>query len=215
MKIFVPIKQNSQRVPQKNFRIFKGEPLYKHSLLKYGDLEVHVDTDSDEIYESINSDSRLSNVNVFMRDEALMGDSISVCDLILNFITRYNVQDPIAQVHVTSPFLNADIIKDAYKYMAEHDSVVSCNTYNSRFWRKEKYGFCPINHNPLRLEQTQDLPVVYEENSAFYIFKPSVVLSTSSRIGQNPHFYSISKPYNMDIDTESDWEAVLKELDKE
>jgi len=215
MKIFVPIKQNSQRVPQKNFRTFKGEPLYKHSLLKYGDLEVHVDTDSDEIYKSINSDSRLSNVNVFMRDEALVGDSISVCDLILNFITRYNVHDPIAQVHVTSPFLNADIIKDAYKYMTEHDSVVSCNTYNSRFWRKEKYGFCPINHNPLRLEQTQDLPVVYEENSAFYIFKPSVVLSTSSRIGQNPYFYSISKPYNMDIDTESDWEAVLKEVDRE
>lgn len=215
MKIFVPIKQNSQRVPQKNFRTFKGEPLYKHSLLKYGDLEVHVDTDSDEIYKSINSDSRLSNVNVFMRDEALVGDSISVCDLILNFITRYNVQDPIAQVHVTSPFLNADIIKDAYKYMTKHDSVVSCNTYNSRFWRKEKYGFCPINHNPLRLQQTQDLPVVYEENSAFYIFKPSVVLSTSSRIGQNPYFYSISKPYNMDIDTESDWEAVLKEADRE
>ena len=213
MKIFVPIKHNSQRVPQKNFRIFKGEPLYKYSLLKYRGLEVYVDTDSDEIYESINSDARFSNVNVFMRNEKLVGDSVSVCDLILNFIKKYNVTVPIAQVHVTSPFLNADIIKDAYKYMSKHDSVISCNTHNSRFWRKEKYGFCPVNHNPLKLEQTQDLPIIYEENSAFYIFKPSVVLSTSSRIGQNPYFYPISKPYNMDIDTESDWEDVLKEAD--
>ncbi len=104
MKIFVPIKHNSQRVPQKNFRIFKGEPLYKYSLLKYKGLEVYVDTDSDEIYESINSDARFSNVSVFMRDEKLVGDSISVCDLILNFIKKYNVTVPIAQVHVTSPF---------------------------------------------------------------------------------------------------------------
>tara|TARA_R100000152_G_C6770743_1_gene197032 strand:+ start:266 stop:913 length:648 start_codon:yes stop_codon:yes gene_type:complete len=214
MKIFIPIKHSSQRVPKKNFRNFNGEPLYKHSLLKYSEFEVYVDTDSEQIIYEINNDSRFKNVTVYKRDNKLIGHEVSVCDLIKNFISKYDISRPLVQLHVTSPFLNPQIIKDAYSFMSDHDSVVSCNLHNSRFWRKEKYGFCPLNHNPLKLEQTQDLPTIYEENSAFYMFKPSVVLSTGNRIGQNPYFYSISRPHNMDIDTEQDWKDVLGEINE-
>jgi len=214
MKIFIPIKEFSQRVYRKNFRIFEGEPLYKHSLLKYKNFQVYVDTDSQEIFEQIKKDSRLSNVEVYKRNKNLVGDKISVCDLIKDFIIKNKIEEPIAQLHVTSPFLEEKIIKEAFKYMKEYDSVVSCNSYQSRFWRKEKYGLCPINHNPLKLEQTQDLPTIYEENSAFYIFYPSVILSTGSRIGHNPYFFSISNPHNIDIDTENDWINAKKESEK-
>ena len=214
MKIFVPIKNSSQRVPRKNFRIFNGEPLYKHSLLKYFDFEVYVDTDSEEILYELKRDARFSNIMAYKRNSRLLGHKVSVCDLIKNFITKHDIMDPVVQLHVTSPFLDGNLIKKAYKYMENHDSVVSCNSYQSRFWRKEEYGFCPINHNPLKLEQTQDLPTVYEENSAFYIFEPSVVLSTGNRIGKNPHFYPIFRPHNIDIDTEEDWELALKEVKK-
>ena len=214
MKIFVPIKNSSQRVPGKNFRIFNGEPLYKHSLLAYSEFEVYVDTDSTEIIYELEKDSRFSNVTVYRRKTSLIGDTVSVCDLIKNFIIQYKIDEPLAQLHVTSPFLNGDLVKKAFKYMDNHDSVVSCNSYQSRFWRKEEYGFCPVNHNPLKLEQTQDLPTMFEENSAFYIFDPSVVLSTGSRIGQNPYFYSIAEPYNVDIDTEDDWNLALERASK-
>lgn len=214
MKIFVPIKNSSQRVPGKNFRIFNGEPLYKHSLLAYSEFEVYVDTDSTEIIYELEKDSRFSNVTVYRRKTSLIGDTVSVCDLIKNFIIQYKIDEPLAQLHVTSPFLNGDLVKKAFKYMDNHDSVVSCNSYQSRFWRKEEYGFCPVNHNPLKLEQTQDLPTMFEENSAFYIFDPSVVLSTGSRIGQNPYFYSIAEPYNVDIDTEDDWNLALEKASK-
>jgi CMP-N-acetylneuraminic acid synthetase len=60
------------------------------------------------------------------------------------------------------------------------------------------------------MEQTQDLPTLYEENSAFYIFRPDVIINMNSRIGTNPYFYSISSPENVDIDTESDWALALK-----
>ncbi len=49
MNVFIPIKHNSQRVPQKNFRLINEEPLYKHVLLKFSDFKVYVDTDSGEI----------------------------------------------------------------------------------------------------------------------------------------------------------------------
>ena len=215
MKIFIPIKQNSQRVPRKNFRIFRGTPLYKYVLRKYNKHSVFVDTDSDQIINECKTDPTLEHVTAYKRDVDLCGDTVSVCDLLLNFIDKFNIKDPIVQTHVTSPFMNIEILKDAYDHLNKHDSVISCNVYNSRFWREEKYGYCPINHNPLKLEQTQDLPKLYEENSAFYIFKPEVLVKIGNRIGKNPFFYSIDRPYNLDIDTESDWEMVTKEAHDE
>ena len=212
MKIFIPIKQNSQRVPRKNYRTFKGEPLYKHVLRKYSGHNVYVDTDCRAIIQACKEDPTLKHVTAFPRDKSLIGDKISVCDLILNFINSYNIKEPIVQTHVTSPFMNVEILEKAYKYLEIYDSVVSCNIHNSRFWRKESYGYCPVNHNPLKLEQTQDLPVFYEENSAFYMFYPTVLKDTGNRIGSNPYFYSIEYPHNLDIDTEKDWQMVLKEV---
>lgn len=210
MKIFVPIKHHSQRVPRKNFRRFGKEPLFKHTLLKYQDHEVYVDTDSQEIIDLITTDRRLKNITVFNRNENLRGDTISVCALIKDFIQRYDINDPIVQLHVTNPLLNKSTVIEAAKSLENHDSVISCNLHQSRFWRQETYGYCPVNHNPVKMEQTQDLPALFEENSAFYIFKPHVILDMNSRIGTSPYFYPISSPENLDIDTEDDWDLALK-----
>ena len=70
------------------------------------------------------------------------------------------------------------------------------------------YGPCPINHNPIKLEQTQDLPTLYEENSAFYIFKSIDFIKSHNRIGVKPFFYAVEPPENLDIDIESDWKLV-------
>ena len=112
------------------------------------------------------------------------------------FINTYEVKSHIIQIHVTSPFLLRETIVEAEKFMEEYDSVVACNIYQSRFWRQESYGYCPVNHNPVRMEQTQDLPTLYEENSAFYIFDPNIILDINSRVGVNPYFYGLTAPEN-------------------
>lgn len=210
MILFIPIKKNSQRVPRKNFRTFAGTQLYKHTLYKFTKHCVYVDTDSEEIIEQIRIDPKLSNVTVFHREKKLIGDTVSVCDLISNFVKKYNINKPIVQIHVTSPFLELKNLEDAYSKMDKYDSVVSCNVLQTRLWRKEDYGYCPVNHNPIKLEQTQDLPILYEENSAFYIFKPEVIMQSGNRIGKNPFFYPLTYPENVDIDTEEDYKKCLQ-----
>ena len=180
-------------------------PLYQYVINKFKDHQVFIDTDSDEILEFY--DGRI-DVVAFKRESNLIGNEVSVCDLIKSFINRFNIKDNICQLHVTSPLLEVDTIKKAEKYLNEYDSVVSCNKIQSRFWRKENYGYTPINHNPLKLEQTQDLPIYYEENSAFYMFNSEKFLLSNSRIGNNPYFYTIQFPENVDIDTEDDWNLV-------
>ena len=212
MIFFLPIKHHSQRVPRKNFRDFDGEPLYKYTLLKYSNHTVYVDTDSEELTRGIREDKRLKHVTVIPRPEHLRGDLVSVYELIKDFIVRYEITDAVAQIHVTSPFLEAETVIEAASNIGKYDSVVSATTYQVRFWRKEEYGFCPVNHNPIKMEQTQDLPVYYEENSAFYIFTPSTIFEAGSRVGKNPFFFETPSLESLDIDTEADWESAIRRI---
>lgn len=206
MIIYIPIKNNSQRVPNKNFRIFNGLPLWEHMINKLRRYTVYVDTDSESIIKQCEDKPW---VNAYQRDEHLIGDYISVIDLLINFRDSFKINDVIAQIHVTSPFFNIKHLNQAEERMRIHDSVFSVDVVQDRFWRKEAYGYVPINHNPLKLEQTQDLPKFYKENSYLYMFNSSV-LDFGNRIGRNPYALEIEYPYNIDIDTENDWEYAVE-----
>jgi CMP-N-acetylneuraminic acid synthetase len=211
MKIFVPIKENSQRVFRKNFRKLQGTPLFIRLFEKLKDFDVYVDTDSKEIIDCLRK--KYSNVTVYKRNESLVGDEVSVCDLISYFINKFNLKKEwICQVHVTSPFLKIETL-NAVEVLTKNsnlDSIVSCNILQTRLWKKENYGFIPVNHNPVVLQQTQDLAKYYEENSLFYAFRAGNFLKTNMRIGSSPHFYETEFPENLDIDTEEDWSLVEK-----
>lgn len=206
MIVYIPIKKNSQRVPRKNFRSFQGKPLWENTIDKLEDFNVFIDTDSGSIFEEC---EHKEWVTCFHRRRHLVGDKVSVVDLLKNFVDQFSINEPISQIHVTSPFLNPDHIKFALDKINNegYDSVFSADGVQNRFWRKEPYGYCPINHNPMRLEQTQDLPVYYMENSYLYAFLPKV-LEYNNRIGYNPYIMEIGFPYNLDIDTEEDWKLV-------
>ena len=207
MIIFIPIKEHSERVPRKNFRLLNDFPLYLHQINKFREyFTVYVDTDSDEIFSNL---SELDNVVVYKREPNLIGDDTSVNLLIENLITKYNINDYICQIHVTSPFLETDtIIK--INYNNDYDSYVSADVIQSRIWKEEKIGLLPVNHNPMKLEKTQDLEKYYVENSAFYIFEPKTFLKYNNRIGIKPQFIELPFPENVDIDNEKDWDLVNK-----
>lgn len=210
MIIYIPIKENSQRVPKKNFRDFNGKPLWEHTIDKLKDFEVVVDTDSEEIITKC-IDKKW--VTPYFRPNHLRGDTVSVVDLIKNYTDKreLNDEDWVCQVHVTSPFLDVAHLHFLQNEIQDctYDSKFSVDIIQNRFWRDEGYGLSPINHNPMKLEQTQDLPPYYMENSYLYLFKVGV-LKYGNRIGKNPQVMPIEFPYNLDIDTEQDWELVKK-----
>lgn len=222
MKIFIPIKQKSQRVPNKNFRDFGGVPLYKHTLYKLRGLDVYVDTDSDEIVEEAEKDPKLSHVFAFKRSPHLIGHDVSVNLLIEDFLQEIDDEhEKIVQLHVTNPFFNVETLEEVflnYRKGGYVDSVFSVNVIQSRLWRLEGRGNdnmvpLPINHNPRVLEPTQDLSPLYEENSVFYMFSKYSFDKGKNRIGENPRLYPLSFPENLDIDTEEDWKICCAVLE--
>tara|TARA_R110002020_G_scaffold123630_2_gene280361 strand:+ start:419 stop:1075 length:657 start_codon:yes stop_codon:yes gene_type:complete len=217
MKLFIPIKEQSVRVPRKNFRMFGDLPLYKRCLAKFKQFDVWVDTDSDELESLIKEDPALKHVNIIRRKSELIGNDVSVNLLIQNFIENYcSLDDVVCQIHVTSPFLTPNtLMKAKWDLELDFDSICSATVHQSRFWSwtgDNGIDYIPVNHNPLRLEKTQDLPKLYEENSAFYIFRVSSFLENKNRISSNHNFQPINYPENIDIDTEDDFVSALKYL---
>jgi len=213
INVFIPIKTESQRVPYKNFRAFGGYPLWQYTVNKYVSLQipVFIDTDSPEIIAAVKMLYGCDKVCAYLRKKHLLGHNISVNQLIEDFFVRgHGKNKTIAQIHVTNPFLQAETVLQASNKLFESDSsdsVVSCDYIQARAWiqTNQEKCYCAINHIPAELIQTQKLVPIIVENSCFYIFTFNSFKNKKNRVGQDPFFYRVNWPENLDIDTEEDW----------
>lgn len=215
MIVFIPFKAASTRVPNKNLRDFGGVPLWKHTVDKFlgAGHKVHVSTDAE-----IETDAE-----VVLRPRPLTLPGTSMNAVIAHWLDNSSADiredEPIAQIHVTTPFLEPGTVAAAAGY-AEYgaDSAVAVNEIRARLWRHEgRPGggvFLPVNHNPMLLEDTQRLSPILVENSLFYLFTAAGFAETHNRLGRRPWLCPVGFPQNVDIDTWEDWRlaATILEL---
>ncbi len=209
MKIaaLVPMRHHSQRVPQKNFRLLAGKPLYAHildQLLACKEIdEIIVDTDSPTILQGVRA--AYPSITLLERPEHLRADDIPMNEILL-YDTSQVKADLYLQTHSTNPLLKSATISDAIqsllKRMPEYDSLFSATPLKTRLWDQLTQ---PINHNPNILLQTQDLPPVYEENSCIYIFSRENLMQRRNRLGYRPYLYAMDPAESWDIDEELDF----------
>ena len=206
----VPMRHHSQRVPEKNFRILAGKPLFHHILLTLQEVPeldaIYVDTDSPVIAEGIGE--FFPGVNVIDRPEHLRADETSMNQIIANDMSLIGA-DLYLQTHSTNPLLQAGTVSKAVQTYqenrSEHDSLFSVTRLQTRLY--DQVGKA-LNHNPGELIQTQDLPPLYEENSCIYLFTEAGLEKNGHRIGSSPYLFEISPEEAWDIDTPLDFEIV-------
>jgi CMP-N-acetylneuraminic acid synthetase len=206
----VPMRHHSQRVPEKNFRELAGKPLFYHileTLLSVPELDgIYVDTDSSPIIEGIQENFPM--VEIIHRPQDLCAD-----DTPMNQIIRHDVSQIQAkyylQTHSTNPLLKAGTISraiDSFNANLDHyDSLFSVTRLQTRLYDQSGTA---INHNPMELIQTQDLPPVFEENSCIYLFSEASLIENGHRIGRKPYMFEIDPAEAWDIDTPLDFEIV-------
>ena len=214
----IPIKEHSERIPNKNIRNFNGKPLYHWILKTLNHVEyidkIIVDTDSIQIAEMV---EKYSKVVISIRPDELRGDFISVNCLIEYILKSFPEHNNFVQTHTTNPLLKSLTLKKAIDKFEEnlekdYDSLFSVNRYKARFYNHE---FKPLNHDLDNLIRTQDLNPLYEENSNFYIFSRESFRSTKARIGGIPFFFEMDLSEAIDIDEEKDFilaEKLMKSL---
>ena len=201
---FIPIKNNSSRVPNKNLRLLRGIPLYRYALdtvinSKVFD-DVFVDTDS----EDVKNYCIKKNINIIDRDPKLLKDSANGNDLLEHWVDIKPNYDVYFQVFVTSPFLTSNTLKDCVNIMKTNplgDSVFTVIEDYPWYWFNGK----PVNYNPKLLPRSQDAKPIIKETTSLYGISKEGFNKTKSRIGESPQIYVVDEIEGTDIDTEFDF----------
>jgi CMP-N-acetylneuraminic acid synthetase len=206
----VPMRHHSQRVPEKNFRLLDGKPLYQHiltTLLLVPEVTgIVVDTDSPTIIAGLRES--FPSVKVIDRPQELRADGISMNEILL-YDTSQEPSEFYLQTHSTNPLLKASTISQAIdaflKSYPVRDSLFSVTRLQTRLYDRDGKA---LNHDPKKLIQTQDLQPVYEENSCIYLFTPETLQKNRTRIGDTPILFETDPEESWDIDEEIDFKLV-------
>ena len=202
----VPMKGNSERVPDKNIRLLNQKPvcywiLESLSKSKYID-EIIVNTDSKKIKDLV---SNFKKVKTIDRPKYLLGDTVSIQPLIAHDI-NYAKNEYIFQTHSTNPLLKTKTIDLAietfFNRLNKNDALFSVTPIKQRFY----FNNClPVNHDPKKLIQTQLLEPIYHENSCLYIFSKKTNQKTKNRLGDKPFMFEMDHLESADIDEMHDF----------
>lgn len=204
----IPARGGSKGIPRKNLVMVCGKPLIAWSIESaqgaHGVDRVVVSTDDAEI-EAV---SRQWGADVVRRPAELSGDaSASEAALlhVLDCFGRKNRRDPKAVVFLqaTSPCrISADIDEALEVFRKEKaDSLFSaCAEHFVGRWRRCGKGMKAENYDPRHRPRRQEYPREFLENGSIYIFKPSVLRKTGSRLGGRVAVYEMPAWKSFQID---------------
>ena len=198
----VPIKLNSQRLPNKNILPIAGHPLCWHVCNTLNQVkgidEVYVYCSNPKVKEYIPEESTF-----LQRPSRLDGDLIKGFDIYNEFINTIDA-DVYVLAHTTSPFIKVESCQNALNNILDgsHDSAFSAERIQTFAWYKGN----PINYNLNDVPRTQDLDPIWVETSAFFMFKKEVFTTHRRRIGFNPYIQEVSGIEAVDIDEKKDYD---------
>jgi len=216
MKIFTIIKDKSSRVPGKNFRLLNGKPLWTWLVGELKDHELYINTDSKRLIEDplieefgANVINRSQEHIDWEEKSQTLGSPVEsmLADFYSDFVI--DLDEPVALVHVTSPFLRAETLTKASTFLKQG--------YGSVHSVKRIQDFCyvaqgeedeppePVNFNPEIIQRTQDLRPVFQSLGAFFITNKRNWLETQTRLPSPTRFFELCYPENIEIDTEDEF----------
>lgn len=205
MKIvaLVPVKENSSRVPNKNFKAFYNDKsLLRLTLEKLSEIDlldcvyVFSSNEIDDIHIKNTSALYLS------RPLSLDSDQTTGNQIISEFVKLIHA-DIYVLVHVTAPFLKPESIEEGIQAIInnDNDSAFSVEEKQIFYWVINKQPNYSLDNIP----RTQDLSPIYIETTGCYVFKKSVFLEGFRRIGNSPYMIVVNKTEAIDIDVEEDF----------
>lgn len=198
----VPMKLNNRRLPQKNTKSFtNGKPLCYYilsTLLKVEGIdEVYVYCSNPDIKEFIPD-----GVKYLKRSENLDQDKTKMNE-VLQCFSKDVPADIYVMTHTTAPFISKESIEKGLKAVktGEYDSSFAAKKLQDFLWKDG----APFNYELYNIPRTQDLPVIYEETSGFYIYKNEIITKLNRRIGERPFIVEVGEIESVDIDEAEDF----------
>jgi CMP-N-acetylneuraminic acid synthetase len=206
MKVIIPAKKHSTRVPDKNWRTFHGEK----NLVEIKIEQVLGSCDPKDVFLSTDDLSKTSvtekyGIHLLPRNPVFASDETPWPDALLGIIkdTDFDQNEDIAWVEVINPLFDdyASLFKKWGEVKADHDSIVLTSPMNK--FLLDKKGR-PLNFQFGKWHaMSQHIEPLYAWDSAC-IMRKKDLLYFSYPIGKTPYMYSTANQC-IDIDTLDDF----------
>jgi pseudaminic acid cytidylyltransferase len=210
LKVIIPARGGSKRIPRKNMKAFLGVPIIERviSTLKHHSLvaEIIVSTDDTIIRQHCESLA----VTVIDRTEKNANDTATTDDVILEVLERLPAlkEYDLALVYPTAVLLTSAMFTEMFEQyiqLKKQKIVFTATAFN----HPPQRGFINTNGIELlspehRFTRTQDLPKVFHDAGAAYIF--NYKLFGKSPFSPHGSIYEVDQRFAQDIDEEADWE---------
>ncbi len=206
----IPARGGSKRIPRKNIKPFMGKPIIAYSIeaaLKSGLFdEVMVSTDDVEFAEVA---KQFGAEVPFLRSEKTANDYAGLTDVIDEVVATYKergvVFDNYCCLLSTAPFVNSDLLKQAYDLFVEKKfdtlrPIVRFDYPIQRAYRMDNDNVVSFMQPEYLNTRSQDLEKAYHDAGLFYWGTCAVGFKGNKWGG-----YVINESVCQDIDTEDDW----------
>ena len=208
--IIIPARCGSKRVTLKNIRPICGKPLLLYSVeaaISSGIAsQIIVSTDCEEI----SSIACKGGARVILRPPQLGSDNASTESVLLHCLEILEEEGSypewIMTLPPTSPFRGTDMIRKSCSIISsgEYDSLFTVHENRADFWQGE-VGKGLTRLFPDAPRRQQDRMPLWEENSALYLTRSSVLREKEFILGNNSYGMPIDIIQGFDINTEFDF----------
>ena len=196
----VTVRKGSQRVKNKNFKLFAKKNLLIHKievLKKIKELDdIIINTDSSKAI----SIAKKLKVSFFKREDYYASSECSNSEFWSN-IAKHTDSKYIMFTHCTNPMITENTYRNFIKiFLKNKDKFDSFNSVSEvkEFLFKNKK---PINFNPTKTPNSQNLPDIVKLNFAINILLTKQMFKTKTLIGKKPYFYKLNQVEGYDINT--------------
>lgn len=198
----VPMKLNNSRLPQKNTKPFtNGKPLCTYildTLLQVKGIDkIYVYCSNPEIQKYLPDE-----VEYLKRSAELDLDTTKMNEVLQSFAQDVDA-DVYLMTHTTAPFIKKESIQKGLQAVVsgKYDSAFSAKKVQDFLWKDNK----PFNYELDNIPRTQDLEILYEETSGFYIYRKDIINKKYRRIGDDPCIVEVGEIEAIDIDEMEDF----------
>ena len=209
----ITVRKGSQRVKNKNFKKF-----YKKNLLEYKIEVLKKVKNLDKIIINTDSDKAIRiakkfNIDYHRRAKFYASSACKNSDF-WQHIAENTKSEYIMFTHCTNPFIKIEtynkFIKIFKKFKNTYDSFNTVTNVKEFLYIKNR----PINFNPSKAPNSQDLPDVFKLNFAINILSTKLMYKKKSVVGIKPFFYNLDQLEGFDINTPIDFDYANKTFQK-
>lgn len=206
----IPARGGSKGILSKNITKLNGKPLIYYSINSSIQSKINrtiVSTDDKKIADY----AEKYGAEVIMRPKLLATDKAQIEPTMIHVLNSLDknegyIPDTIILLQNTSPLRDSTHIDQALSLFKnkKFDSVFSGFISHYLLWKKEKQKISPVNYNPLKRQNRQNMLDYVIENGAIYITKNTSFRKTKCRISGNIGIYLMPEEMSVQIDRYSD-----------